>query len=99
MSRMEYNKGELTLSSMDEVLQKYPEASVDDLEWETDQEYVQLNGEIYKVKWEVNRGDEPDVPELIQFHHTEEGSIKFTTYHYNGGANWTEIVEKGFKGN
>ncbi|MNW02099.1 hypothetical protein D3C71_1978350 [compost metagenome] len=60
----------------------------------TENGFVVIDGEIYAVEWEVQRG------ELYGFAYVDEhedGSISFNTYHYNGGAHWTEVVERALK--
>lgn len=90
MSRMEYNKGKLFPTTLEEVLKDFPNADIDDLSWETRGEYTIINNKIFKVVWEVERGEDP--PELLNVTKHSDGSVEFETYHYNGGAAWEEII-------
>lgn len=86
MSEMEYNKGVLIPIHVDTEL--FDEAA---FEAYTENGYVRIHDEVYEVKWEVQRG------ELDQINNVkicdETGIIFFETYHCNGGAHWTELVE------
>lgn len=86
MSDMEHNKGTLIPTGID--IEGYDEDTLDELLHDND--FVLIDGEVYSVLWEVKRG------ELYEFAYVEEGTdgrIEFNTYHYNGGAHWTEVVE------
>lgn len=103
MSQMEYNKGKLfpTEMSYDDLFEELGGKSDNISEGYSKEEWCRdscfdsvyeiLNGKIYKVVWEVERGEEP--PVLLNLTKHFDGSIDFETYHYNGGAYWTEIVE------
>lgn len=93
MSRYEYNKGVLTPTTWEDIKSDYPFVEDDeDLEWGTDQNYVKIKNVYYKVSWEVNAGE--IAPELINLRGHVDGSLEFETYHYNGGAHWTEVLEE-----
>lgn len=86
MSDYERNKGKLIPIHIDTE-------HFTDEEWETYEEngFAVIDGEIYEVQWEVKQ--ENDVPEFAQVSKNPDGTIDFHTYHYNGGAHWTEVVE------
>lgn len=86
MSQMEYNKGVLIPVNVDTEL-------FDDEAFEayTENGYVRIHDEIYEVKWEVQRGELDEIKNVKVC--DETGVIFFETYHHNGGAHWTEIVE------
>jgi len=94
MSQMEYNKGTLVETELVDILVQYPEADPDDLEWTTDQEFVKIADRYFFVKFDNKRDELEEINNL-----TDEGLgvYKFETYHYNGGAHWTELVEKKLK--
>lgn len=86
MSRMEYNKGTLCPIHVDTE-----HFGDDEYEAYTENGYVRIHDEIYTVMWE-SKGEE-----LNGFNRTvvdADGVIHFETYHYNGGAHWTELVEE-----
>lgn len=86
MSDYERNKGRLKYAGIDTE-------NFTDEDFETYQEndFAVIDGEIYKVEWEIKGlRDEPDWAEVKE---EEDGWISFHTYHYNGGAHWTEVVE------
>jgi hypothetical protein len=86
MSEMEYNKGVLEPSGIDTEL-----FDEDAFENAQDMGLVRIHDELYIPHWEVKRG------ELNGMNNTtvdEAGFIHFETYHYNGGAHWTELVEE-----
>lgn len=91
MSEMEHNKGRLVPQNIDTEL-------FDDESFEayTENGFVVLDGEIYAVDWEIQRGELYGFADVIE---NEDGSISFNTYHYNGGAHWTEVVEGALNGN
>ena len=98
MSDYERNKGKLipfngTVEYLSKLLNK--EVDVDDLSYDTGGMYEIVNDKIYQVQWEIRRGD--DVPEFADITVNEDGSIDFHTYHYNGGAHWTEVVENALE--
>lgn len=85
MSDMEHNKGRLIPTGID--LELYDEDAIEEL-YEND--IVIIDGEAYKVEWEIECGELYDFAYVDQH---EDGSISFNTWHYNGAAHWTEIVE------
>lgn len=91
MSAIERNKGKLIKVSWDEIKELYPNAAVDDIEWDTKNTFTVINGEFYRVEWEVN--GYTDIIEFSDVTKNDDGSIDFHTLHYNGGSHWTELVE------
>lgn len=91
MSSIERNKGTLYPVELSEVLNKYPDADINDLEWCTGGEYVNISSNIFKVKWVV-RYAEDDIY-FADVGINPDGSIDFHIVNYNGGSNWTEFVE------
>lgn len=89
MSDMEYNKGKLIPTNIDTEL--FDEDALDQY---IENGYEVIDGEIYEVKWETRRGE---LCSLCNVTENEDGSIDFETYHYNGSAHWTELVEKKLK--
>lgn len=86
MSSYERNKGTLKPTGVD------TEHFTDDhFELYEENGFVCIDGEIYSVEWEVRR--DTSSPEFADVKVNEDGSIDFHTYHYNGGAHWTEVVE------
>lgn len=107
MSDMEHSKGKLIPFNLTEdvarelVMTKFGEYymglpdyyhshfdMVDD-----DPEYFKLakiNGKFYKVEWEIREGELYGFADVKA---NEDGTIDFDTWHYNGGAHWTEVVE------
>lgn len=85
MSEMERNKGTLIPIGVDTE-------HFGDEEFETYEEngFVVIDNEIYEVVWDI-RGD-TDCYGFADVEVNSDGSISFHTYHYNGGANWTELV-------
>ena len=92
MSDMERNKGTLYPATMEEIKAKYPEASLDDLRWDTDDEYIDVGGSLFRVDWDVKR--DCDVPEFSDVTKTPDGTIYFHTWHYNGGGSLEEVLEE-----
>ena len=92
MSDMEHNKGKLIPVALDN---KYLELDQWELEDVLDEQgLVMIDHQAYKIEWEIKRG------ELYGFAYVdqhEDGSISFNTWHYNGGAHWTEVVEEALK--
>ncbi len=50
---------------------------------------------LYKVEFSVEGGEEID--EFCNIHKNEDGTFLFDTYHYNGSAHWTELLEGKLK--
>lgn len=94
MSEMEHNKGTLLEVTWEAIALAYPEADPDDLEWTTEENFVCIGDKFYHVKFEVKRGDLDYINNLTDL---GLGLYEFETYHYNGGAHWTELVEKKLK--
>lgn len=92
MSSMEYNKGVLFKSSFDEALKEYPDADIDDLEWDTGSNFVCIDGRVFKVKWDSKNNYDWE-PEINNVSKNDDSSFSFETYHYNAGAHWTELLE------
>lgn len=90
MSEMEYNKGKLIPTGVS--TKDMSEEERDDLY--DDDSVAVVNGLVYKVEWEARR---EDLYHLARANVNEDGSIDFETYHYNGGAYWTEVVESALK--
>ena len=91
MSKMEYNKGKLIPVNV-----KYEDCDFDEYDEYLENGYACVNGEIYKVDWE-NQSE--DLDEIARASVYSDGTIDFETYHYNGGAHWTEVVEYALKRN
>lgn len=89
MSQMEYNKGILRPMNIDTE-----HFSEDDYEDCFDNGMVDIDGELYMVDWEVKSGDLPEIKNVTV---DESGFIHFETYHYNGGAHWSEVVESALQ--
>jgi hypothetical protein len=91
MSDMEHNKGKLIPTNIDTEL-----FSEEAFEEYSENGYVVIDNEIYEVVWEIQRGELYGFADVKQ---NEDGSIDFNTYHYNGGAHWTEVVEEALNEN
>jgi hypothetical protein len=98
MSSMERNKGKLIPTTWDEIVKEFPEAEAYDLCWTTNDKYQQINGQFYKVCYSIKR-DTENCFEFSEVTVNQDGSVCFHTYHYNGGADWTELVEDKLKEN
>lgn len=93
MSDMERNKGKLIPLTKIEIEQDCPNiADWDDLEWETDAKYIKIGEQYYQAVWEVY--SDTDSTSFADVTENEDGTISFHTYHYNGGAHWSELVEE-----
>lgn len=73
----------------------YVEQVTDDPGWYFDESIIKMGCQWYEVIWEIQGVN--DVPEFALAQKFEDGSIEFHTYHYNGGAHWTEVVERALK--
>ena len=91
MSKMEYNKGKLTPIYVDTE-----HFTDEDYEMYTENGFALIDGEIYQVEWE-SRSE--DLDEIARATVNSDGTIDFETYHYNGGAYWTEVVEYALERN
>lgn len=105
MSDMERNKGKLIPfnlteavakqlvqskgEELDDFFENYLEQVSDDYTW-YDESLCRVNDKWYKVEFEVRKGDSYEFAEVTE---NEDGTVDFHTYHYNGGAHWTEVVE------
>lgn len=105
MSENERNTGklvpiEMTLSKVRTLCPNWAYPLEDERDWrealgETyDDKYVQLNGKWYEVV--DHRCD--DEFHRVRVEVGEDGVISFDTFHYNGGAHWTEVVEAAMEG-
>ena len=92
MSEMERNKGILFPVPWD--LDMVTEEELDKIL--DSNNYAIISGKAYRVKWEVE-GDTM-VFDFSEVNKNADGSISFHTYHYNGGAHWSELVEEELKG-
>ena len=107
MSEVEVNKGKLIpieIKDKEEFAKQYVtklhswnktywDRFKDEEIYDTDYEY--MNGQIYKVEWEIKGGEPSD--HFCEVNENEDGSIEFHTMHYNGGGHWTEVVDEGIK--
>lgn len=91
MSEYEHNKGKLIPIGVDTE-----HFTGEDFETYMDNGFEVIDGEVYEVVWEVQRGT--DGIEFADVKENDDGSIDFHTYHYNGGADWTEVVEAALRG-
>lgn len=80
-----------------EVYDSYVEQLSDDPTWYFDQDIIKMGDKWYEVIWEVQ--GENDIPEYAEAIKQDDGTIEFHTYHYNGAAHWTEVVENALEGN
>lgn len=86
MSDYERNKGKLIPQFIDtEHFSEYC------FETYTENGFVVIDQEIYKVEWEKRVRDCIEFADVSVDENT--GVISFHTLHYNGGAHWTEVVE------
>lgn len=103
MSGMEWNKGVLTpiVGDIDvyaqsviteEEVQKRGYDDVLEMLLDSPEDYSVycIDNKYYKVSFEVE-GEEYYDPTRITV--SEDGTISFLTYHYNGGGHWTEVIE------
>jgi len=56
--------------------------------------YEKIGETYYKVENHIRDGEMDDYAKVTA---NDDGSLEFDTYHYNGGAHWTEMVEQGIK--
>lgn len=90
MSDMERNKGKLIPVNID--TENFTDEDFDTL---FENNIYIIDGEPYEVVWEVRR--DTSSSDFADVKVNEDGSIDFHTYHYNGGAYWTEVVEDALK--
>lgn len=86
MSDYERNKGKLIPVGVDTE-----HFTGDDYDTYTENGFVIIDGEVYEVEWEVEQ--EVGGYEFADVLKNKDGTITFHTYHYNGGAHWTEVIE------
>lgn len=110
MSEYERNKGKLIPLSQQEFIDlvnenvkdfknnpytckadKFLDHIIHDLE-----DYQYINGVVYKIVWEVRRDQDMD---FIDVKVNDDGTVDFHTFHYNGGAHWSELIEWSLKKN
>lgn len=109
MSDYERNKGKLIPFDLtEEVAREFVISKGETLECDTYLDQVnddytwycetlaKVGDKFYSVEWEVKR--EQDAYEFAEAVLNEDGTIDFHTYHYNGGAHWTEVVEGALDG-
>lgn len=102
MSEFELNTGILVEISMEDINRLIEERGVNiheyyDLpelvheEFTENPEIIEVGGKYYEVKNHVHQyGIYHNICEVAKL---PDGSIKFLTYHHNGGAHWTELLE------
>ncbi len=83
---MERNKGKLIPTGID--TDNYTD---DDFDTLAENNMYVINGEVYRVQWEVNR--EKDCNYFADVKVNPSGTIDFHMMHYNGGGFWTEVIE------
>lgn len=93
MGDYERNKGCLIKTTEDFILEKYPNAGFEDLEYTTEDTFVKIGKEYFVIDWEV-KGD-TSYPEFVDITRVED-LVHFHTYHYNGEVHWTELLEEYF---
>ncbi|AGN30247.1 hypothetical protein VPFG_00248 [Vibrio phage nt-1] len=106
MSQMEYNKGVLTLidqspeSLAEELITELPLYYDSKLECLRDNSeahgLVFILDKCYRVTFER---EAEDLYMIANADVQDNGDIHFETYHYNGGAHWTEVVEGALREN
>lgn len=107
MSEMEYNKGtliplDLTLEELakkyvpdedyfpQEVYSSRVEMLISDWGYYlVDEGVLLVKGKPYAVKYEGERGE---LEEFVNIEQQLDGTIKFETYHYNGGGSLAEVI-------
>lgn len=109
MSRMEYNKGRMKVYSTkeletlakqiitDEDSESYKnkvECLLDNPYHYLGDDFCVIGDDLYGVEFEV-RDSELDYINNLEI--DSDGILHFETYHYNGGGNWTELVESKLK--
>ena len=90
MSEYERNKGKLIPVDVDTE-----HFTCNDFDTYTENGFEVIDNQIYEVEWEIQRDtDCGDICEVVE---NADGTINFHTYHYNGGAHWTELIEDALK--
>lgn len=106
MSEMEYNKGRLILVSIDlesfakekASFSKNKKAKTDPVGWFTDAidddilPYLIYKDYVFEIDFNVRQGSLEDGFDRMT--KDSEGIFSFETYHYNGGAHYTELLEE-----
>lgn len=95
MSRMAYNKGKLYPVVKEDILSEFPDACFDDLEWDTDGKFTRIGDSLFRIEFEVEGGN---LAEMKNVSVDDNGVVSFETYHWNGCAHWTELVESELVG-
>ena len=85
MSDMERNKGKLVPTDI--TTEGFTDGDWDEF---YEKGLYAINGKVYSVIWEVEQ--DTDCSEFADVVVNEDGTINFHTYHYNGGAHWSEVV-------
>lgn len=103
MSEFERNKGKLTPVYMTENTKEQFATQVINGElpsyydsyWEMlfdnaeEYGYAEIGDKLYRLEME----DVDDDAEYCNVTKNDDGSFSFESYHYNGGAHWTELLE------
>tara|TARA_Y100000310_G_scaffold74348_1_gene70476 strand:+ start:12562 stop:12846 length:285 start_codon:yes stop_codon:yes gene_type:complete len=90
MSDMERNKGLLIPECID--IEEYTEEDFDTL---YDNGFLVIDGEVYSVHYEIRR--EKDSGGFAEVEVQDNGTIKFHTYHYNGGGSLGDVIEEAYR--
>ena len=90
MSEYERNKGKLVPIDVDTE-----HFTCNDFDTYIENGFEVIDGQIYEVEWDIQRDTNyGDICEVVE---NADGTINFHTYHYNGGAHWTELIEDALK--
>ena len=90
MSEYEHNKGKLIPVDVDTE-----HFTCNDFDTYIENGFEVIDNQIYEVEWEIQRDTNcGDICEVVE---NADGTINFHTYHYNGGAHWTELIEDALK--
>lgn len=90
MSEYERNKGKLIPVDVDTE-----HFTCNDFDTYTENGFEVIDNQIYEVEWEIQRDTHcGDICEVVE---NGDDTINFHTYHYNGGAHWTELIEDALK--
>jgi len=87
MSTTERNKGTLKYAGID--IENFSEGNFDT---HRENGYLVLDGDIYKVTYEVEA--EQDVCDFSEIKEEANGTFSFHTLHYNGGGCLEEVLEE-----
>jgi hypothetical protein len=102
MSGFELNTGilvEITMDKLNKLIQErgivadeyYDFRELVYEEFSENPEIIEVSGKYYEVKNHIHQYECYD--NLCEITKLPDGSIKFLTYHHNGGAHWTELLE------